>query len=216
MRNSILFIIFLIIIFVLNIFFYIISEDYRSFLKDLKQTDEIVQQELIEKEQKQELEIEDSSKTIEINKNQSKIFDQENKVELKKEIVLWQNYQEVIDLFSYYNLTKLELNTILFDLTDEYPDSYLEYYWEELVLYLFPTRTYDEILNMFLVLQMELPFNVKEVGNFWEKSFYINLEEDIDDGYIRLVISNKWITFWLKIRKNEYNLIKEKLNWIKK
>jgi hypothetical protein len=65
------------------------------------------------------------------------------------------------------------------------------------------------------VLEKELPLKVNEINNFWDNSFYINLNEDINDKFIRLVISNKWIAFWLKIKKNEYNQVKEKLNTLR-
>lgn len=65
---------------------------------------------------------------------------------------------------------------------------------------------------MFEYLQIDLPFSINEVNNFWEKSFYINLDEKINDNYIRLVISENWITFWLKINKSQYENVKNILN----
>jgi hypothetical protein len=41
------------------------------------------------------------------------------------------------------------------------------------------------------------------------------LEDDIDDNIVRIVIWNNWVVFWLKIRKNDYNLVKEKLNTLR-
>jgi hypothetical protein len=112
-------------------------------------------------------------------------------------------------------LKELEINTSLFDITTEYPDNYIEYYSKWLTLYFFPTKTYNEIYDIFSVLEYELPFTLNPVNNFWDNSFYINLNEDINDNVIRLIISNKGIVFWLKIKKNEYNLVKEKLNILK-
>ena len=68
------------------------------------------------------------------------------------------------------------------------------------------------LYDIFSVLSDELPFSIKEVNNFWNNSFYINLNNDIEDRFIRLVISNKGIVFWLKIKKTEYDLVKQKLN----
>jgi len=73
---------------------------------------------------------------------------------------------EINKLFSLYSLNKLEINSNLFDITDEYPDNYFEYYSKDLTLYFFPTKTYDEILDIFSVLDDELPFTLKEVNNF--------------------------------------------------
>jgi hypothetical protein len=58
-------------------------------------------------------------------------------------------------------------------------------------------------------LQDSLPFSINEVNNFWEKSFYINLKEDMKDNYVRIVISKNGVDFWLKIKNDEYNKVKE-------
>ena len=134
---------------------------------------------------------------------------------LKQEVTLWKGYRDIINLFSIYKLAKLEMNSNLFDLTDEYPDNYFEYYSKDLTLYLFPTKDYNDLVDIFQILDDELPFSINEVNNFWDSSFYINLDEDIQDRFVRIVISNKWIVFWLKIKKTEYSLVKEKLNSLK-
>jgi hypothetical protein len=61
-----------------------------------------------------------------------------------------------------------------------------------------------------------LPFSLKEVNNFWNNSFYINLNNDIEDRFVRIIVWHKGIVFWLKIKKTEYDLVKEKLNSLKK
>ena len=48
------------------------------------------------------------------------------------------------------------------------------------------------------------------MNNFWEKSFYINFNKDVNDA-VRMVILHKWIVFWLKVDKNEYSKIKQRL-----
>jgi hypothetical protein len=60
----------------------------------------------------------------------------------------------------------LELNSNLFDITDEYPDNYFEYYSKDLTLYLFPTKTYKEVYDIFSILKDELPYNINEINNF--------------------------------------------------
>lgn len=220
MRKVIVFIIFLIIIFIVNIWFYFLSEDYRTFLKELKDKDNTV--DLQEKSFSDSLANEKipDVKDVKIetsNKNDKKVT---NKVwswttEQKNEVALWKNYLDIIDLFSSYGISKLYVNSSLFDVTDEYPDNYFEYYSKDLTLYLFPTKTYTDVHDIFSVLTSEQPFTIKEVNNFWEKSFYINLNNDIEDRFIRMVISNKWIVFWLKIKKTDYGLVKQKLNSLK-
>ena len=217
MRNTILFIIFLIITFVINIIFYFVSSDYRYFLKDLKNWNNSTQ-EIIEEDNTTDLESDNSIEVIKTSDKNEEVFDdnKEKIVELKKEVSLWKNYKDIISLFSnLYDLKELELNTNLFDITDEYPDNFIEYYSKDMTLYLFPTKSYSQIKDIFTVLEGELPFKINETNNFWDNSFYINMNEDIDDNFIRMIVSNKWISFWLKIKKTEYNLVKEKLNTLR-
>ena len=101
----------------------------------------------------------------------------------------------------------------MFELTWEYPDYYYEYYSKDLTLYLFPTRTYREVFDIFDYLSGNLPFTLNEINNFWDNSFYINLREDVEDNFVRLVISDDAVTFWLKIKKDEYNRVKNLL-WV--
>lgn len=225
MKNIILIILFLIITFVLNVIFYYNSSDYRTFLKWLK-NDKIVStnswnkwDDLVNIKEKIE-NLKTNENTKETEKKDITIEKIIEKTEIKKEepkteIKLWKNYTDIVDLFSKYKLEPLELNTNLFDITNEYPDKYFEYYSRNLTLYLFPTKNYNEILDIFTVLETELPFKINETNNFWDKSFYINLNSDIDDSIIRIVVENKWIVFWLKIKKNEYNSIKKILGKLK-
>jgi len=220
MRKIIIFIIFLISIFTINLIFYFISDDYRFFLKKIKNQDEVVY--LEEKEYTDDNEVAESvledAEVVNTNKSNNRIFEIKEdtwEATLKKEVVLWKNYQIILKLFSIYKLKKLEVNSNLFDITDEYPDNYFEYYSKDLTLYLFPTKNYNDLLDIFSVLKNELPIEINEVNNFWDNSFYINLDKDIQDRFVRVVISNNGVVFWLKIKKTEYNLVKEKLNWLK-
>lgn len=218
MRKIIWFVVFLIIIFVVNLAFYLLSDDYKFFLKKIKDKDNVVYLEDKVINDKLEQKTLSWAEIVELSKENEKIFGSKSNTwskDLKAEIALWQNYQEVINLFSKYDLKKLELNSSLFDLTNEYPDNYFEYYSKDVVLYLFPTKTYSEVYDIFSVLDKELPFTLNQLNNFWDNSFYINLNKDIEDRFTRLVISNKWVVFWLKIKKTEYSLIKEKLDSLK-
>lgn len=219
MRKIIILVIFLISIFIINLIFYFVSEDYQFFLKKIKNTDEIVYLEEKEYNDTLDLEVLGNAKIVNTNKSNDKIFELKNNtwiVTLRDEVVLWKNYREILNLFSIYKLKKLEVNSNLFDLTDEYPDNYFEYYSKDLTLYLFPTKNYNDLTDIFNVLGNELPFSVKEVNNFGDKSFYINLDKYIEDRFIRIIVSNNGIVFWLKIKKTEYSLVKEKLNLLNK
>ena len=218
MRRLIIFLIFLIIIFVVNLIFYFLSDDYRFFLKKIKDREEIIYLDEQMFDDSWEKEILQDAELAKVNNINDEIFEKKDDswlIELKSEITLWKNYKDIINIFSIYKLDKLEMNTNLFDITDEYPDNYFEYYSKDLTLYLFPTKTYSDLYDIFSVLSGELPFTMNEVNNFWDNSFFINLNNDIEDRFIRVVISNKGVVFWLKIKKSEYNLVKEKLDSLK-
>lgn len=211
MRSIILFMIFLILSFFLNVIFYYVSEDYRFFLKNVKTDENIITDTVDNKLNNEKITNPDN----EIYSDSEDLSLEEDKIDIIKEVKLWKNYKDVLSLFSLYDFKLLEVNSNLFDVTNEYPDNYIEYYSRELTVYFFTTKSYEEIYDIFDLLSSELPFKINEVNNFWDKSFYINLNEEINDNYIRLVISYKWISFWLKIKNNEYNLVKEKLNTLR-
>ncbi len=221
MRNTILFIIFLIFSFLINVIFYYLSDDYRVFLKKLKNEEIIIEEKpsFINNDftKKDETNIDENIEIVKPDNENNIIFNKldDNKVEIKSNVILWKNYIDILDLFTNYDLQELELNTNLFDITSEYPDNYLEYYSKDLTLYFFPTKNYKDVYDIFSVLEYELPFKINELNNYWDNSFFINLNQDINDSFIRIVISNKWVVFWLKIKKNEYNQIKEKLNTLR-
>lgn len=163
------------------------------------------------------------SKVEFINLSNNNIKDSLDNVKEKKDI---ENYEiltkienvevtntekEFLNKFKGYDLILLELHTRLFDLTSEYPDDYKEYYSEYLSIYFFWNKPYGELKDIFNVLTYELPFSIKEVNNFWLKSFYINLNEEFDDWFIRIIILYKNRTVWIKIHKNVYDDIKSKL-----
>jgi len=77
MRKIIIFIIFLISIFIVNLIFYFISDDYRFFLKKIKNTDKIVYLEKKEYNDKIDNEVLTGSEIISTNKVNDKIFEPE-------------------------------------------------------------------------------------------------------------------------------------------
>ncbi|MGB2110718.1 MAG: hypothetical protein ACPHY8_02055 [Patescibacteria group bacterium] len=97
----------------------------------------------------------------------------------------------ILSGFSQYNFEEIELTTNLFDITNEYPDDYYEFYSKDLTLYFFDTKTYGEVKDIFDVLSYDVSFDINEVNNFANSSFYINLDEDIQDNYIRIVMNYK-------------------------
>ena len=77
------------------------------------------------------------------------IQDKKERVDLEKNVYLWEKYKNILKLFEEYKLKEIELKSNLFDLTEEYPDDYFEYYSKNLTLYLFPTKNYEEIKDIF-------------------------------------------------------------------
>lgn len=222
---------FLLLIFILNIIFYYISNDYKIFLeklkynnftKDIKTNDESFENDNkiivtnvtnnIKEDKLGENNINNSnsegaiiekdntdSTIVWINSDDKKIFN----------TVLWKNYIDILNKFEkFYDLDKIEVNTNLFEITDEFPDYYYEYYSNDLTLYFFHTKQYSEVFDIFNYLQKDLPINIKELNNFWEKSFYINLNSEVNDKYIRLVITQNGITFWIKLKDSQYEKVK--------
>ncbi len=214
MRRIIVFLVFLVFLFLVNVIFYFVSDDYKFFLKKIKNNDEIVYID--------DTEIHDSIRNQFQDLNIAIVeYDSVNEMKEEEEIttfvtkkpekILWKNYQKILDIFSKYSLKPIELTNNLFDLTWEYPDSYYEYYSKNLTLYFFDTKKYNEVYDVFDILTYDSPFTVNKIDNFWNSSFYINLNDDIQDNYVRLVINYKWVVFGLKIKKYEYNTIKEHL-----
>jgi len=223
MRKMIHILLILIIIFFVNFFFYFISDDYRFFLKKLKDNESVIYIEkpiinddfIIEDNWESDIvkvniKIDDSwVKTNNI--DDSWVKTNKTDTAYKTRIILGEKYKELLYLFSEYNLREIELNTNIFDITNEYPNKYYEYYGDELTLYFFTTKSYNEVKDIFKVLEYELPIKLNELNNFWKHSFYINLNEDIKDNFVRIVLEMNGITVWLKIKEESYHLVKQKL-----
>lgn len=134
----------------------------------------------------------------------------------EKDVTLNDNTQKILAMFEEYSLKQMMIHGSLFDLTTEYPDEYLEYLSEDVTLYFFPTKKYTEVVDIFFAISQGLPFSINKSNNFWEQSFFINLNKEFQDEYVRIVIESKKDVFWLKIKKDVYNAIKPKLSILKK
>ena len=246
MNKKFYIIFFILIWFILNIFFYLLSDNYRYFMQSMKydnndyKIDDKFKIEIpdIEEEKndskdnifswlnenfwtKNQKKIDNIKFVVEkksTNKNRVLIKKvEENKVEFvnhREKIKLTNIENNILKKFKKYNIKKVELHPRLFDLTWEYPDEYFEYYSPQINLYFFWNKSYVDLRDIFEVLTYELPFKIKEIDNFWAKSFYINLDWLFKDDYIRIVIKKSNRTFWLKIKKELYNKIKNNLNII--
>jgi len=138
------------------------------------------------------------------------------KEELEWEVVEMSSVErDVLNAFDQFELKLLSKHASLFDITTEYPDEYFEYYSRNLVMYFFSTKTYSEVYDIFDILSDELPYDINEVNNFGQSSFYINLKEVYTDEFVRLVVQYENKAFWLKIHKDSYNEVKKILEPLK-
>lgn len=197
-------------VFLINTIFYFVSDDYQQFLKNLKYSPTIDKtSNSLYSESKF---IDESENKWEEKKIENGIIEIPNEIETENipqsQTVLWIGYQAILDKFQKYSLKQLELNTNLFDLTNEYPDPYYEYYSKDVTLYFFPGNRYTQIHDVFEYLSKQHPYTINALDNFWTNSFYINLDPVIRDNYIRLVVSNKGIVFGLKVHTSRYEEIK--------
>lgn len=124
--------------------------------------------------------------------------------------------KKILELIWEGKVEKVENHASLFDMTTEYPDNYLEYSSEDLTIYFFPTKTYEQVIDIFYAISQGLPFSLNKNDTFGEKSFYINISKDFEDEYVRLVVLYKKEVFWLKIKKDYYNDVKKSLKLLKK
>ncbi len=220
MRAGIGFLILVMLILLGNIIAYSASEEYRFFLKKLKYPEELVYT--------QNPEVSDSEKITIIDLTPEQLYTNDivepsqeditfldvltGTTVIKKENILPElipDEQWFLDEFlDSYELSQIEDPSSLFDITTEYPDPYYTWYNEDISVYIFSTKSYQQVKNIFLVLSEELPFSVNEVNNFWQHSFYINLDEIFADEYVRIVMEYKSKAFWLKIKKDLYNEVK--------
>ncbi len=227
--RKLVFIIFVVtILFFVNIVFYIMSEDYRFFIKKIKYSDSVIY------ESKLSINDEDTSlsdidlkelppvsltpeeETEEVDTDGLQFLsDIETTLDKQEEIILSSTEQEILDLFSEYDLKELKKHASLFDISTEYPDDYFEYFSKDLVVYFFSTKSYSEVFDVFEVLSFDLPYDLNEVNNFWQSSFYINLKEVYTDEFIRLVVQYQSKAFGLKIHRNVYDDIKDIIDPLK-
>lgn len=180
--RKLVFIIFVItILFFVNLVFYIMSEDYRFFIKKIKYSDSVIYESKLSINDKDttlsEIDIEESlvvslvpeEETEEVEVADTSGLQFLSDIETpsqEQEISLSNVEQDILDLFSEYDLKELKKHASLFDISTEYPDDYFEYFSKDLVIYFFSTKSYSEVFDIFEVLSYDLPYDLNEVNNF--------------------------------------------------
>jgi len=210
-----------------NVAAYVMSEDYRFFLKKLKYQNEVVYDEQVIVDDTERLIIIDNPDTADIENTQiivpsegvtflealswgGDVIDEESlpKVTIQE--------LEVLDaLWQVFVFREVEQPSTLFWITDEYPDEYREYNNAHMSLYMFSSKRYSVVKNIFEVLSYDLPMELNEVNNILDASFFINMQENFDDGYVRIIFEYENYAFWLKIKKDNYNSAKNALESLK-
>ncbi len=226
MRGIIIFLLMLMFLIAGNIGAYVMSEDYRFFLKKLKYKNEVVYENQIVDDQER-LVIIDNPDVNDTENSQIIVAGegitfldalswniQEKQWETLPNITLQE--LEVLDaLGEVFVLREISEWETLFWITDEYPDDYRQYSNAHMSLYMFSSKRYSSVKNIFEVLSFELPIELNEANNIWEASFFINMPGSFDDGLVRIVFEHQNYAFWLKIKKDNYNRTKDALKQLK-
>ncbi len=161
-----------------------------------------------------EIRMEDIEKQI----KQTKIQDKINSKKIsdssweQKPKTIWFSVKEQANIdfiqwiFKKYKIKKVKSDDELFYLTTEYPNWYLQYNGNHIILYFFENTDFDKNFEIFDALSYISSFKINKTDSFWEESFYINKIKK--DWFVRLVIKYKNITFWLQVDKKYFNDIK--------
>lgn len=217
MRGVILILSLLASLLLLNIVAYSLSEDYRFFVKKIKYQQEVVENPQIIDDSEQYIltppgnidenivvqseKVDEDIFFLDVLRNSEKVTEENDFPEM------FRAEEEVLERFEKWFIIR-EIKgekDFLFGLTDEYPDEYREYANAHFSLYMFPTKSYTEIKNIFEILRYDFPYSLNEINNFGSASFYINMDELYEDNYIRIVFEYENLAFWLKIKKDSYN-----------
>lgn len=224
MRAIIIFLACIMFVLIGNIIAYTSSEEYRFFLKKIKYSDSVVYEEDVNLSDELNLgnnvEWWDSSNWWSPTTTRDLIGEDdftfldalswENFISQQQESLpeLSADEEYVLSLFGSFDLKKQESPNNLLDITKEYPDLYHEWYSKWVTLYAFSTKSYSEVQEIFEILSFDEAYTLNEVNNFWDASFFINRDEIVADGFVRIIFDYENTAFWLKIRKDRYNEIK--------
>lgn len=221
MKKIVYLIVIISLTFLFNIVLYYFSDNYSFFLKNIKYGDDIISNDsknitddyLLETKNlcecdciKENLEIPKENQTPII----QELIEVPEIIETKDSSL---DIQKVLSKFlEFYTLEEKIYDEYyqIFDITDEYPRKYVSYFWENLEIYFFTWSEFEQIYNMFNFLTTEISiknkFSLNKTDTFWKKSFFINLENP--DDFVRIVVDDWNILFWLKVKKSYYNDVK--------
>jgi len=189
------------------------SEAERSLLLDLWIEDDTPKEVVIVNREWSNIENSNASTT----QNASQTVKSEREVvqssaTISRELRVTAVWQKIISDFnaSGFEIIEKKDKDDLLDIAREYPDDYLQYGNNSFDLYILSTRTYDEVDDIFTVLEYEMPYTLNKTDTFWDRSFFINL--DRPDEKVRFIFQYEWETYWVKVRTPNYNAVKSILN----
>ncbi|MDD5213049.1 MAG: hypothetical protein PHG82_01355 [Candidatus Gracilibacteria bacterium] len=199
MQKRLYIIIFLSILFILNLLVYYTSSDYRFFLKKLKYgSDELIYTD--SRPLSDEYVIRNN---VPIETMSSSGSSKDTSVDYK----LDDTDKEFISYFSGSVVEKAVVENSLFAITEEYPDKYTFYKGENIDMYFFGIKSFDSMYDFFDVLSYDNPISLKKFKLNEKKSFFINLDKS--DSNVRFVLEYKNHCYGFKIKKSQYNLVKD-------
>lgn len=202
------------------------SEDYRFFLKKLKYKNEIVyENQNIDDSERLIIidnpDVNDTENTQIIVESDGVTFLDALSGNIDKPVtqslpnVTFEELEVLNALSEAFVLRESTQSELLFWITDEYPDIFREYNNAHMSFYMFSSKRYSAVKNIFEVLQFDLPIELNEVNNIADASFFINMEDGLDDWLVRIVFEYQNYAFWLKIKKDNYNRTKNALEQLK-
>lgn len=228
MRTSIFFLFILILLLLWNIILYFTNEEYRFFVEKIKHQNEVVESRNIVIDDSVLLQNErntlnwasgNSLSEESVSLSALEFLEsitsrrENNQIDTRKlELLPSEINIELLLYFEEFDLESINPENYLFWVTSEYPDPFLQWFSDRIIFYSFPTKVYRDIYDIFDVLSFDLPISLNEINNFWSQSFFINMDQDWEDDFIRIVFEYQNEVFWLKIKNIYYNEVREILS----
>lgn len=226
MKKVIYSFLFLLVIFIINIFSYFFVKDYQIFLKSLKYWDDYLTQNKDPNEVFFTDEVVTSTWTCSCEEKDNKNSDNKNEniftSNEKKDSNIVSNtvdddlqktfswvINQTLEIFwsgSWLKLKNYSADYKIFWITDEYPKKYLTYTNQKFELYIFVEDEYDNLYNVFSFLWNELAFELNKTNTFWNRSFFINNSQK---NQINIIVKHSNKLFWIKLDKKYYPEIKK-------
>lgn len=224
MRELVIIFASLVLIFLLNIMLFIVSPYYKEKILTLKywflpektqNINEVSEPEVVKKDENTEnnkpIETKKPIKSEEIGvinetiniENQEDAWEKPN-LDLPKIYLPNSVESDFLNKFDTFFLSKQEKYTPLLWLFRDYPVKYWLFSSSSLEIYTFWENQYDYVLNYLKEKQNQAFWEVNEVNNFWDKSFYFNKIE----WKVSLFLEKDSHTYGIFVDAKDYEIIK--------